>query len=67
MTEYSSESPKLARSISLTGAVALVVGGVVGAGIYVMVADIGAKAGSALWLAMVVAMVMSLVGVIPTV
>ncbi len=67
MTQPTLESPKLARNISLAGAIALVVGGVVGAGIYVMVADIGAKAGSALWLAMVVAMVMSLVGVIPTV
>ena len=67
MNDQQSGAPKLERSISLTGAIALVVGGVVGAGIYVMVAEIGANAGSAFWLALLAAMIMSLIGVIPTI
>ncbi|MBI2422898.1 MAG: APC family permease [Candidatus Hydrogenedentes bacterium] len=55
----------LNRQIGLVGATALVVGGVIGAGIYVMVAEIGALAGYASWLAFAAAMLMSLVGVLP--
>lgn len=55
----------LDRSISLIGAISLVVGGVIGAGIYVLVGTIAAKAGNALWLAFVVAMLTSLIGVLP--
>jgi len=57
--------PHLERHISLAGAVALVVGAVIGAGIYVLVGEIGEQTGSALWLTFVIAMVISLVGVIP--
>jgi len=59
------QQAELKRHISLPGAVALVVGAVIGAGIYVMVGNIGYQTGSALWLAFLIAMLMSLVGVIP--
>lgn len=59
------ESPGLHRTISLAGATALVVGGVVGAGIFVLVEEIGAQAGTAIWLSFVIAITVSLVGVIP--
>lgn len=55
----------LDRTIGLGGAIALVVGAVVGAGIYVMVADIGALSGNALWLSFLAAMGISLVGTLP--
>lgn len=56
---------KLARTINLAGATALVVGAVVGAGIYIMVANIAALSGTAIWLALLIAMSISLVGVLP--
>lgn len=59
------DGPQLQRSITLSGAIALVVGAVVGAGIYVMVADIGALTGNALWLAFSAAMLISLIGTLP--
>jgi len=55
----------LQRTIGLAGASALVVGGVIGAGIFVMVRDIGALAGPAIWLSFVAAIVVSMIGVIP--
>lgn len=58
---------QLRRTIGLAGASALVVGGVIGAGIFVMVRDIGALAGTATWLAFVTAIVVSMIGVIPLV
>jgi APA family basic amino acid/polyamine antiporter len=67
MTQAANASEKLGKSISLSGAIALVVGGVVGAGIYVLVAQIGAKAGASLWLSLSIAMLVSLIGVIPTI
>lgn len=67
MAAQADGSAKLGKSISLTGAIALVVGGVVGAGIYVLVAQIGAKAGASLWLSLSIAMLVSLIGVIPTI
>ncbi|HNT89559.1 MAG TPA: APC family permease, partial [Candidatus Hydrogenedentes bacterium] len=57
--------PSLERSITLPGAVALVVGGVVGAGIFVLVEKIAAQAGAAIWLSFVTAIAVSLVGVLP--
>jgi len=57
----------LVRSISLLGAISIVVGAVIGAGIYIMVGAIASKAGSALWFAFLVAMLVSLLGVIPLV
>lgn len=59
------DSPQLERAITLPGAIALVVGAVVGAGIYVMVADIGALTGKALWLSFSGAMLISLIGTLP--
>lgn len=56
---------QLKRSIGLAGASALVVGGVIGAGIFVMVRDIGALAGTAIWLSFLIAITISMVGVIP--
>lgn len=58
---------QLERTIGLSGGVALVVGGVVGAGIFVLIASIGAQAGSAIWLAFTVAILVSLIGVIPVI
>ncbi len=58
---------QLARSITLGGAVALVVGGVIGAGIFVLIAVIGAQAGSAIWLAFSIAILISLIGVLPVI
>lgn len=56
---------QLRPTISLLGAISLVVGGVIGAGIYVLVGTIAAKSGNALWLAFVLAMLTSLIGVLP--
>lgn len=56
---------ELERSITLLGAVALVVGGVVGAGIFVLIKHIAALAGGTVWIAFLLAMIISLVGVIP--
>jgi len=70
-TSSSSESgapageAKLDRPITLIGAIALVVGGVIGMGIYALIAGVGAEAGSALWLAFSLAMVVSIIGVAP--
>lgn len=55
----------LRRSITLPGAVGLVVGGVIGAGIFVQVQPIAAGAGPAIWLAFLAAILVSLFGVIP--
>ncbi|NLV45247.1 MAG: APC family permease [Candidatus Hydrogenedentes bacterium] len=58
---------QLKRTIGLPGAAALVVGGVIGAGIFVMVRDIGALAGPAIWFSFVIAIAVSMVGVIPVI
>ncbi|NUM55757.1 MAG: APC family permease [Candidatus Hydrogenedentes bacterium] len=63
----SNAKPHLERTIGLAGAVALVIGGVIGAGIYALIGSIGAKAGSATWLAFVIAMFVSVVGAIPVI
>jgi amino acid transporter len=56
---------KLDRPIGLLGGIALVIGGVIGMGIYALIAAVGAQAGSALWLAFVLAIIVSAVGVAP--
>ena len=56
---------KLERPIGLLGGIALVVGGVIGMGIYALIAAVGAQAGSALWVAFILAIVVSAVGVLP--
>ncbi|MBI9087314.1 MAG: APC family permease [Desulfobacterales bacterium] len=59
------EDVRLDRPIGLAGGVALVVGGVIGMGIYALIAAVGAQAGSALWIAFTVAIIVSAVGVAP--
>lgn len=59
------EEVKLDRSIGLLGGISLVIGGVIGMGIYALIAEIGAQVGSTLWLAFVIAMAISIIGVIP--
>lgn len=56
---------RLGRSIGLAGGIALVVGGVIGMGIYALIAAVAAQAGSALWIAFTLAMIVSAVGVAP--
>lgn len=63
----SANKPHLERSIGLAGATALVVGAVIGAGIYALIGPIGAKAGNATWLAFVAAMIVSVVGAVPVI
>jgi APA family basic amino acid/polyamine antiporter len=47
--------------------VAFVVGGVIGAGIFVLVGPIGARTGDTIWLAFLIAIAVSIAGVIPLV
>jgi len=56
---------KLERTIGLPGGVALVIGGVIGMGIYALIAAVSAQAGSALWLAFLIAIIISIIGVLP--
>lgn len=56
---------KLDRPIGLLGGIALVIGGVIGMGIYALIAAVGVQAGSALWLAFTIAMIVSAIGVAP--
>ncbi len=56
---------KLDRPIHLLGGVALVIGGVIGMGIYALIAAVGAYAGTTLWLAFILAITVSVVGVAP--
>jgi basic amino acid/polyamine antiporter, APA family len=60
-----SEGRQLERSMGLSSGIALVVGAVIGAGIFVLVREIGAQAGGAIWLAYAMAMLVSLIGVLP--
>jgi amino acid transporter len=63
----STAGPALERAMGLHGAVALVVGAVIGAGIYSLIGPIAAMAGGATWLAFISAMTISLIGVIPVI
>jgi amino acid transporter len=56
---------KLDRPIGLFGGIALVIGGVIGMGIYALIAAVGAQAGSTLWMAFLIAMIVSAIGVAP--
>ena len=56
---------KLGRALGLGGGIALVVGSIIGMGIFALLAPIAANSGNALWLAFLIAMVISAVGVIP--
>lgn len=55
----------LDRPIGLAGGIALVIGGVIGMGIYALIAAVGAQAGSALWIAFTLAIIVSAIGVTP--
>lgn len=56
---------QLQKKIGLVEGIALVSGGVIGMGIYVMIASIAEKSGSAVWLAIMLALGISLAGVVP--
>ena len=56
---------KLGRALGLGGGVALVVGSIIGMGIFALLAPIAANSGNTLWLAFIIAMIISAVGVIP--
>lgn len=56
---------KLGRAIGLGGGVALVVGSIIGMGIFALLAPITANSGTAMWLAFLLAIIISAVGVIP--
>ncbi|MBN1573984.1 MAG: APC family permease [Deltaproteobacteria bacterium] len=62
--DYLSEV-KLDRPVGLVGAISLVIGGVIGMGIYALIASVGAYAGNAMWLAFTAALLISVIGVIP--
>ena len=56
---------KLGRAFGLGGGIALVVGSIIGMGIYALLAPIVANAGNTMWLAFTIAIIISAVGVIP--
>ncbi len=56
---------KLGGKIGLLGGVGIVVGGVIGMGVYTMIPSIAAKAGTSTWLALIIALVVSLISVVP--
>ncbi len=56
---------QLQKKIGLIEGIALVTGGVIGMGIYVMIASITVKAGAAVWAAISLALMISLAGVVP--
>lgn len=67
MKEAALEKEHLARTIGLTGSIAMVVGGAAGAGIFVLVRDIAVLAGNAIWLAFALAVLIAVIGVLPLV
>lgn len=56
---------KLNNKIGLLGAIGIVTGGVIGMGAYVLVPGISANAGEGAWLAIMIALIVSLIGVLP--
>lgn len=58
---------KLEGKIGLPGGVALVVGGVIGMGVYALIPNIAANAGYASWLAIAIALGVSIMGVLPVI
>ena len=65
MQSVNQNEVKLDRPIGLLGGIALVIGGVIGMGIYALIAAVGANAGSALWIAFTLAIIVSAIGVAP--
>jgi basic amino acid/polyamine antiporter, APA family len=59
------EDFKLDRPLGLVAGVAIVVGGVIGMGIFALIAGLGAEAGPSIWLAFTIALLISLIGVAP--
>lgn len=58
---------KLQGKIGLVGGIGLVIGGVIGLGVYVFIPSIAAKTGSTIWLAISTALFISLLGVLPVI
>lgn len=58
---------KLEGKIGLPGGVALVVGGVIGMGVYALIPNIAANAGYASWLSIAIALGVSILGVLPVI
>lgn len=58
---------KLEGKIGLAGGVALVVGGVIGMGVYALIPNIAANAGYASWLSIAIALGVSILGVLPVI
>jgi APA family basic amino acid/polyamine antiporter len=56
---------KLGRALGLGSGIALVIGSIIGMGIYSMLAPIAANSGNAMWLAFCIAIIISAVGVVP--
>ncbi len=56
---------KLGRALGLGGGIAMVVGSIIGMGIFALLAPIAANSGNAMWLAFVIAIILSAVGAIP--
>jgi len=59
------EDVKLDRPLGLIAGIAIVVGGVIGMGIFALIAGLGAEAGPSIWLAFTIALIISLIGVAP--
>ena len=57
----------LKNKIGLLGAVGIVTGGVIGMGTFVLIPTISGKAGPAAWLAITIALVVSVLSVLPTI
>jgi len=57
----------LKNKIGLLGAVGIVTGGVIGMGTFVLIPTIAGKAGPAAWLAITIALVVSILSVLPTI
>lgn len=59
------QSATLKRTIGLIDTTAIVVGGVIGMGIFVLIAPMAALAGETLWLVITIALVLSMAGALP--
>jgi APA family basic amino acid/polyamine antiporter len=56
---------KLGRALGLGGGIAMVVGSIIGMGIFALLAPIAANSGNAMWLAFIIAIILSAIGAIP--
>ncbi len=59
------EADKFDRPVGLLGGVSLVIGGVIGMGIYALISQVAAQVGTTIWLAFSLAILISVVGVFP--